>query len=66
MLTSDDAKKWTQQELDLLHQMVKDYEHAVWFRGQLKWWGIWLVGLPAVMLSVWEPIVKLVKLIRGP
>ncbi len=57
---------WTQHDLDLLHEMVRDYDRAKWLKGQLKWWIVWLLGLPTGVLMVWEPIVRLWKLLRGP
>ncbi len=62
---SGDHQPWTQHELTLLHEMVRDYDRAKWVRGQVKWWAAWLVGLPALVLTVWEPIVRLWKLFRG-
>jgi len=59
------AEPWTQEQLDLLHDMVKDYDRARWFRGQLKWWAVWIIGLPAATLAIWEPIEKLWRIIRG-
>lgn len=58
-------KKWTAEELDLLHDMVRDYGHARWFRGQLRWWGVWILGVPAAVIAFWEPLVKLWNLIKG-
>ena len=56
---------WTQDQLKMLHEMVRDYDRARWLRGQIKWWVVWVLGLPAVALAVWEPIEKLWKLVRG-
>lgn len=56
---------WSQRDLDMLHDMIHDYENARWFRRQAKWWALWTLGLPAVILSFWDPIEKLIKLIRG-
>jgi hypothetical protein len=56
---------WTQHELELLHQMVRDYDRAKWFKGQLKWWGIWILGLPSAALMVWEPLARLWKLLKS-
>ena len=56
---------WTQRELELLHQMVRDYDRAQWFKGQLKWWVIWVLGLPGAALMVWEPIARLWKFLKG-
>lgn len=72
-------EQWTQRDLDMLHDMVrfyehargplrdmeKDYENARWFRRQAKWWALWILGLPAAALTFWEPMEKLLKLIRG-
>lgn len=61
-----DNEAWTQHELNLLHEMVRDYDRAQWFKGQIKWWIVWLLGLPAGVLMVWEPLAKLWKLLRAP
>lgn len=68
-------RPWTQKDTDILHEMVRDYnvlkeivrdyENARWFRRQAKWWAMWGLGIPAAMLSFWEPIVKLWHIIRG-
>lgn len=60
-----ETEPWTQRELNLLHEMVQDYDRAQWFKGQLRWWGLWVLGLPAFVLTVWEPLVRLWKLVRG-
>lgn len=65
---SDDKgenEPWTQHELNLLHEMVRDYDRAKWFKGQVRWWAVWILGLPALALTVWEPVVRLWKLLRG-
>jgi hypothetical protein len=56
---------WTQREIDLLHEMVRDYDRAKWFKGQVKWWIVWILGVPAAVLTVWEPVVRLWKLFQG-
>lgn len=58
-------EEWTQREVDLLHEMVRDYDRAQWLRKQMKWWGIWALGLPTAVLTVWEPLVRLWKLLTG-
>lgn len=59
------GKSWSQHELDLLHEMVREYENAKWFRGKAKWWALWFLGVPAAVLAFWEPIEKLWRLIKG-
>lgn len=59
------TEPWTQHEVDLLHEMVRDYDRAKWLRGQAKWWIVWLLGLPGAALMVWEPLVRLWKLFKG-
>lgn len=61
----DIDQRWTPAEVNLLHDMVRDYDRAKWLRGQLRWWALWLLGLPTFVLTVWEPIVRLWKLLRG-
>ena len=56
---------WSQRELDLLHEMVRDYENARWFRKRAKWWALWFFGAPAFIVSFWEPLEKLWRLVRG-
>lgn len=71
-MTSDDLRdeaarrEWTQHDLDLLHDMVRDYDRARWLRGQLKWWALWVLGLPTGAVSVWKAIEELLHLIKGP
>lgn len=52
-------RKWTQHDLDLLHQMVKEYEFSRVLRRRAKWWLLWWLGLPATILAFWEPLEKL-------
>ena len=56
---------WSQEELDLLHDMVRDYGRARWFRGQAKWWGIWFIGLPSAAVLVIDPLERLFKFFSG-
>ncbi len=56
---------WTQQELDLLHEMVQEYDFAKRVRKRAIWWITTLLGLPAAALMVWEPLVRLWKLFKG-
>lgn len=55
---------WTQRDLELLHDMVRDYDRARWLRGQAKWWAVWLFGVPAAVVSIWEPLERLWRLFR--
>lgn len=56
---------WTQRELSLLHDMVRDYDRARWLRGQLKWWGLWIVGLPTALVSVYKAIEQIILTMKG-
>ena len=56
---------WTQHELDLLHEMVREYDRMQWLKKRAWLWGVWLLGLPAGVLMVWEPLARLWKLFRG-
>ncbi len=56
---------WTQKELSMLHDMVRDYDRARWLRGQMKWWAIWLLGLPTAILTVWTALDGLLRKIGG-
>lgn len=56
---------WTQHEINLLHKMVQDYDRAQWLKRQIWKWGVWVLGLPASVLIVWEPLARLWKLLRG-
>lgn len=62
---SGENEPWTQRELNLLHEMVRDYDKAIWLRGQVRWLTLWVLGIPAFALTVWEPIVRLWKLLKG-
>lgn len=59
--SAENKEPWTQHELDLLHEMVRDYDRAQWAKGYLKWLIMWLLGLPAFALTVWEPLARLWK-----
>lgn len=59
------GQPWTQHEIDLLHDMVRDYDRARWLRGQMKWWAVWLLGVPTAGLSVWKTVEELLRIIRG-
>lgn len=61
----DNKEVWTQRELTLLHDMVRDYDRARWLRGQLKWWGLWIVGLPTALVSVYKAIEQIVLTVKG-
>jgi hypothetical protein len=56
---------WTQHELELLHEMVRDYSTMKLLKRKIWLWGVWLVGLPAAVLTVWEPLARLLKLLKG-
>lgn len=58
-------RPWTQDEISMLHDMVRDYDRARWFRRQLKWWAIWVLGVPAAIVMFIEPIDRLIKLFKG-
>ena len=60
-----DADPWTQRELNILHEMVRSYDRSQWLRTQLVWWVGWILGLPALALTIWEPLARLWKLLRG-
>lgn len=51
-----DPSPWTNEELVLLHEMVRDYDRAKWLRGQMKWWGIWILGAPTIIVSLWQAV----------
>ena len=59
-----ETEPWTQQDVDLLHEMVRDYGHSRWLRKKVTWWFMWVLGLPSAVLMVWEPVVRLLKLLR--
>lgn len=62
---SEGPTEWTQHEVDTLHTMAKEYEYQKWFWRRAKWWLAWTMGLPASVLMVWEPAVRLWKLVKG-
>lgn len=59
------SEQWTQRELELLHDMVRDYDRARWLRGQLKWWAVWILGVPTALVSVWKAVEQLVLTLKG-
>lgn len=56
---------WSQHELNLLHDMVRDYDRARWLRGQMKWWAVWLLGVPTAGVTLWQAINELYRLSKG-
>lgn len=56
---------WTQRDLELLHEMVRDFDRARWLRGQLKWWAVWLLGVPTAGVTLWKAIEELLKAFKG-
>lgn len=42
--------------------MARDYDRAKWLRGQLKWWGIWVLGVPAAVVIFVKSISDLLNL----
>lgn len=53
-------------EIALLHEMIRDFDRAKWLRGQLKVWLMWVAGLPALILGVWTAVIELMKLWKAP
>ena len=47
----DLPSEWSQEDLKNLHDMVRDYGRAKWLRGQLKWWAIWILGVPSAVVA---------------
>ena len=56
---------WTQQETHLLHEMVQEYARMRWLKKKVVWWAVWILGLPSAALMVWEPIARLLKILKG-
>lgn len=44
----------------MLHDMIRDYDRARWLRGQMKWWAIWILGVPTAAVSIWKAIDELI------
>lgn len=63
--SNDSSNVWTQRELNTLRRMVREYEMAKAMRKRIGWWILWVGGLPAALLYFWEPLEKLIKIIRG-
>lgn len=59
------TQAWSQEELNLLHEMEQEYARMQWLKKKAWMWGVWLVGLPTGVLMVWEPLARLWKLIKG-
>ena len=51
-------------DAEVLHEMVEDFKRAKWFRGKLKWWGIWVLGLPAAFLAFYKPAEELFRVVK--
>lgn len=63
--TDGEHEPWTQHEINLLHEMVRDYDRARWLRKHLFRLLVWVLGLPAAALTVWEPLVRLWRLFKS-
>lgn len=50
------------EEIRLCREMARDYDRAKWLRGQLKWWGIWVLGVPAAVVIFVKSISDLLNL----
>ena len=44
----------SEKEIELLRDMLRDYDRARYMRSQLRWWAIWLLGVPAAFVSLWQ------------
>lgn len=49
-------------EMRMLHDMIRDYDRAKWLRGQARVWLMWAAGLPALILGLWTALIELMKL----
>ena len=68
-------EQWTQADLDALHNIIREsktfaeiienYKNSKWLKKQLVFWVGWGTGIPAAAIYFWEPLEKLIKLIRG-
>lgn len=41
-------------EIQSLRLLVRDYQRAKWFRRQLKYWLVWVIGAPVAIVSTWQ------------
>lgn len=49
-----DPSPWTQEELILLHEMVRGYDRSKWLKSQAKWWFISFLAAPPFFVSLWQ------------
>lgn len=73
--SSHGRRPWTDKDMEALHELlrnsetleeiVQDYKNAQWFRRQAKWWALWVLGLPATIVTFWDPLEKIWRAIRG-
>jgi hypothetical protein len=54
---------WTAEETAALHEMVQEYMWTKTLRKKAKWFIVWFLGLPGVVLAFWEPMDKLFRLL---
>ena len=59
-----DFESWTNTEIKTLHDMVRDYDRAKWFKGQLKWWAIWAIGAPTALITLWKSVEQIILTVR--
>ena len=58
---SDSHEPLSDSEISALREIVQDFDRAKWLRGQVKWWVIWLLGLPTALVTLWTAMETLLK-----
>jgi len=54
----------SEKEIELLREMIRSYDRAVWLRSQLRWWLLWLLGVPAAFVSLWQAFDVINKMVH--
>lgn len=55
---------FTKPERRDVRRVLRWYERREFLRSGLKWWGIWVIGLPTAMVGVWQIVQLLIGHIK--
>ena len=52
---------FTEEEREQVREMLQAFDRTKYLRGQLKWMGLWLLGLPAAAASLITAFAKVAE-----